>query len=46
MEEIKEQVLKAKDLDELSYIEEKEEMKFRDKFYNDLLKDEKIKKFN
>lgn len=43
MDEIKEQVLKAKNLDELSYIEEKEEMKFRDKFYNDLLKDEKVK---
>lgn len=44
MEEIKNKVLEAKDLDELSYIEEVEEMKFRDKFYNDLLKDEKIKK--
>ena len=44
MEEIKNKVLEAKDLDELSYIEEEEEMKFRDKFYNDLLKDEKIKK--
>lgn len=43
MEEIKKQVLNAKDIDELSYIEEKEEKKFRDKFYNDLLKDEKIK---
>ena len=30
MDEIKEQVLKAKNLDELSYIEEKEEMKFTD----------------
>ncbi len=45
MDEIKEQVLKAKNLDELSYIEEKEEMKFRDKFYNDLLKDEKVKQY-
>lgn len=44
MEEIKNKVLEAKDLDELLYIEEVEEMKFRDKFYNDLLKDEKIKK--
>ena len=43
MDEIKEQILKAKNLDELSYIEEKEEMRFRDKFYNDLLKDEKVK---
>lgn len=45
MDEIKEQVLKAKNLDELSYIEEKEEMKFRDKFYNDLLKYEKVKQY-
>ncbi len=44
MDKIKEKVLQAKNLDELFDVEEEEHIKFRNNLYNELLKDEMIKK--
>ena len=44
MNDLKEKILNAKNMDEIIEMENNEYKKFRDKLYNELLKDEKVKK--